>query len=190
MTALIAIISIWLHSWAISFRYTDLMTPLPIAMAIAQVGVLLVAGLLLRSGQVVVNDGQGIIVGSGSTREWASRTAVCVILLLVVTANWGLLREFPRSLGLAGLMVLGLGAGILFLGKELPSMISMIACLTLASLAIVRGILAWIGLGGIRMIIGVLLLGEFLLSLVAAPVQWCTQWRSGQVAVPPAQIRE
>lgn len=190
MTGFISFTSIWLHSWAIALQYTDLMIPLPTVMAIAQVAVLLATGLLLRSEQVLLNDNQDIIVRVASTRVWANRTAVSVIALLVITANWGLLSKFPGSLGLAGLLVLGLGAALLLLGKDFPIMLSMIACLALASLAIVRGILAWIGLVGIRLSIGALFLAEFLLRLVAAPVQWYTQQRSVQVAVPSAQIRE
>lgn len=189
MTLMAVGASVWLHTWALGTQYPELVGPFPTVLALAQAGALLVAGLLIRRSSVVVEDAGGVTF---ATEAWgyAAWIAVGGVVLLVVVANSGLVSEFPKAVGIAAVLVLALGAGLIPLGRELPSMVSMALCTGLAIGRTVKGTMALIGSWAICTITGGFAVLEFFLGLIAVPAHWVMGPRGSGVGASTVKPQE
>ncbi len=165
---------VWIHREALTSVYPAMARWLVWGIACSHAAALLAAGMFLRASPVAVSQ-NGVLQPLGGARGKVGRWLGLGVVLLVIGFDlFVFLRELSNGRqGTPWIVVVALGLLLVVVGRELASMLTLAACCVRAGLRLARKAIALLAVGvavaTIRALLGLFLVTEFILNLLALP---------------------
>jgi len=173
LTLLAAVVLVWLGFVLLGVMYPGVSASLRIASALLYCIVLLACGLALRSEPLVLDEREGLRP-VGNYRTLLGRAIAIASIALVLTFSVVAMTRQEQAGSTQGMWILVMAAGLslVVLGRELPAILAVGAGLFRAAWRGTAVLLPRLMILLMRFAVVLLVVVEFIVGLIAAPVHW------------------
>jgi hypothetical protein len=164
-------VATWIHARDILATFPAIGPFSALAIALLQLLAFLSLGHVLRPAPLVAEPEAGVLRPVEGFNALPPRLGALAIVAFILTVNVTVLirRAIPAGVGLGWSIALAIGAGLILLGREVASMLSMAECCFSAAVVLFESVCAAVAVWLLRALLGMFFVLEFLLGLVAAP---------------------